>query len=161
MHPADIENDTLEMLGLVDEFAKMASASLTTEQSEAFDNLRNAKGIHVLSGTPGAGKTFTTQFLAYHWRRAGKKVLLTATTGSAAVNLSGSARTVHNAFHLPLDGRPLSLISPSDPSFQALLQADVIVVDEMSMLTCTILNHLSSTASPKSQEILEQSSNPN
>lgn len=140
INPADIEKNTLKMLGLLDEFSNMASDTLTPKQQVAFDNLCSAKGLHVLSGTPGACKSFVTQYMTYHWRKSGKKVLLCATTDLAAVNLSSVARTVHNTFHIPQDGRPLSTISPSDPSYQALYQADVIVMDEMSMLTPTILS---------------------
>jgi hypothetical protein len=140
VNPADIEKDTLEMLGLLDEFSDMASATLTAEQQVAFESLRDAKGLHVLSETFGAGKNFVTQYMIHHWCKSGKKVLLCATTGLAAVNLSSVARTLHNAFHIPHDGRPLSILSPSDPSYQALCQANVIVIDEMSMLTCMILS---------------------
>jgi hypothetical protein len=140
IQPTSIEKDTLEMLGLVDEFSSMAEAVLTADQSTVFENLQKANGIHLLSGAPGAGKTFLTQYLTHKSRTAGKKVLLLATTGSAAIRLSRVARTVHSAFKIPHDGRPLAPMFPTDPLFEAILTADIIVIDEMSMLTSYVLS---------------------
>lgn len=140
IEPTLIEKDTLEMLGLVDEFSSMAGAVLTPDQSTVFENLQEANGIHPFSGAPGAGKTFLTQYLTYKSQIAGKKVLLLATTGSAAIHLSRVARTVHSAFKIPNDGRPLAPMFPTDPLFEAILCADIIVIDEMSMLTSYVLS---------------------
>jgi hypothetical protein len=139
-HLRDNGQQVISDLGLVDEFAQMETATLTSDQENAFNKIFAAKGLHLLSGTPGAGKTFLTQYLVTHmWRRAGKRVLLTATTGCAAVRLSSSARTLHGTFHFPHDNRPLPPLKPTDPMYEAILAADVIIIDEMSMLTAFLL----------------------
>lgn len=98
VYPSIIEEDTLEMLGLVNEFASKRDAVLTPDQQLVFLDLDQATGLHVLSKAPGSGKTFLTQFLAHNWRTSGKKVLLLATTGAAAVRLSSTANTIHSVF---------------------------------------------------------------
>jgi ATP-dependent exoDNAse (exonuclease V) alpha subunit len=67
-----------------------------------------------------------------------KKVILTATTGCAASRLSSKASIVHNTFHIHCKGyvRPLQELSVE---FQILKEADIIIIDEMSMMTSTLL----------------------
>jgi ATP-dependent exoDNAse (exonuclease V) alpha subunit len=67
-----------------------------------------------------------------------KKVILTATTGCAASRLSSKASTVQSTFHIQCKGyvRPLQELSVE---FQILKEADVIIIDEMSMMTNTLL----------------------
>jgi hypothetical protein len=98
VYPSIIEEDTLEMLGLVNEFASKRDAVLTLDQQLVFLESHQAIGLHVLLGAPGSAKTFLTQFLAHIWRTSGKKVLLLATTRAAAVRLSSTASTVHSVF---------------------------------------------------------------
>jgi hypothetical protein len=73
------------------EFAHLADAVLTSEQERAVSVLKNATGLHCLTGTPGSGKTFTTQYLIHYWRSIGKRVLMVASTGAAAARLGPSA----------------------------------------------------------------------
>ena len=75
---------------------------------------------------------------------AGRKVaVLSGSTGVCAVRLSGYATTAHHAFCIPLSegGRPEPL-SPRNPKFVALLEADVFIVDEYSMLTASVLDFI-------------------
>ena len=70
-------------------------------------------------------------------------VHLSASTGVCAVRLSGYASTAHSSFAIPVDdGGRIEPLSPKNPKFQALMDADVFIVDEYSMLTATVLNHI-------------------
>ncbi|KAJ9514454.1 hypothetical protein QJQ45_016191 [Haematococcus lacustris] len=60
--------------------------------------------------------------------------LATATTGTAAIRLSKHASTVHTAFGIFGAGRYLPPISPTNPRYEAMRAAKVIIIDEMSML---------------------------
>jgi ATP-dependent exoDNAse (exonuclease V) alpha subunit len=112
---------------------------LTADQQQAFDNIFNAKGLHLLSGTPSCGKTFLTRYLTHRWKKDGLRVMLTATTGCAAVRLSAGAKIVHRAFQFPHNSRPLPPIRPTDAAYEEILTADVILIDEMSMPTSVLL----------------------
>jgi Cdc6-like AAA superfamily ATPase len=99
-----------------------------------------AKGLVVLSGGPGTGKTFLTRQLIHEWRKEGKALVIAATTGAAATRISRGAQTIHSAFNIPLEGMYLGSMRRYDAVFQRLKNAEVIIIDEMSMLSAPILN---------------------
>jgi len=70
-----------------------------------------------------------------------KKVILTATTRFAASRLSSKASTVHNTFRIQCKRyvRPLQELSVE---FQILKEADISIIDEMSMMTSTLLQNV-------------------
>jgi ATP-dependent exoDNAse (exonuclease V) alpha subunit len=98
------------------------------------------KGVVVLSGGPGTGKTFLTRHLLHKWRQEGRALVVSATTGAAATRISRGAQTVHSAFNIPLDGMYLGSLQQYDATFQRLKQAEIVIIDEMSMLSAPILN---------------------
>ncbi|GAX77276.1 hypothetical protein CEUSTIGMA_g4722.t1 [Chlamydomonas eustigma] len=79
--------------------------------------------------------------LAHAFAAGGRSVLLSATTGAAAVNLSKSASTVHNNLMIPVTGffRPLPMHSVKR---LLLKEAKIFIIDEMSMLTQSTLNNV-------------------
>lgn len=102
--------------------------------------LHGAKGIVVLSGGPGTGKTTLIKHMIHLWRKAGCSLVVTATTGAAATRISRGAQTVHSAFNIPLEGMYLGSMRRFDPLYLRLKAAEVIVIDEMSMLSAPVLN---------------------
>jgi hypothetical protein len=70
-----------------------------------------------------------------------KKVILTTTTGCVGSRLSSKASTTHNTFHLQCKGYvcPLQELSVE---FQILKEANIIIIDEMSMMTSTLLQRI-------------------
>jgi ATP-dependent exoDNAse (exonuclease V) alpha subunit len=70
-----------------------------------------------------------------------KKVILTAITGRATSRLSSKASIVHNTFHIQCKGyvQPLQELSVE---FQILKEANIIIIDEMSMMTSTLLQNV-------------------
>lgn len=93
----------------------------------------------LISVTLAQMQTFLTQRIAHHFVTSGQRVLLSATTGAAANNLSRSASTVHDNFVIPVSGwfRTIPLHSPTRI---VLTTANVFVIDEMSMLKTETLN---------------------
>jgi len=67
-----------------------------------------------------------------------KKVILTTIIGCATSRFSSKASIVHNTFHTQCKGyvQPLQKLSVE---FQILKEADIIIIDEMSMMTNTLL----------------------
>jgi nucleoside-triphosphatase THEP1 len=94
-----------------------------------------------MSGTPGSGKTFFIRYLTEYYMLLKKKVIPTATTRCAASKLSSEASIVHSTFHIQCKGyvRPLQELSVE---FRILKEADVIIIDEMSMMTSTLLQNV-------------------
>lgn len=132
------------MLHISSTLSAMAQCTLNSEQQQVFNCIVGAgTGLHVLSGAPGSGKTYLTKKLAWHLRSTGRRVLLCGSTGAAAVRLCETAVTLHKAIDAPWQGaRYWHPLSPTNLQYYVLLHADVIIVDEMSMLTSNLLNHL-------------------
>jgi ATP-dependent exoDNAse (exonuclease V) alpha subunit len=115
---------------------------LTSDQELVFQQLSMLPtGLHVLSGGPGCGKTFLTHVLTRTFRAAGKHVMLLGSTGVSASRLDSTATTVHAACSMGRAGTvfwtPLSVVSPQ---YHAMLHADVIIIDEISMLPSDVFN---------------------
>ncbi len=89
-------------------------------------------------GTPGSGKTFFIQYLTKYYMLLKKKVILTVTIGCVASRLSSKASTIHNTFHIQCKGyvQPLQELRVE---FQILQEANIIIIDEISMMTSTLL----------------------
>ena len=121
---------------------------LKAKQYEAFQLLQDAgkKQIRTfLSGEGGMGKSLLIRLLVNQWRSNGFNVVVTASTGKAAVLIDGL--TCHSAFKLSKSGWfQLALMEGkiNDKHFQGLLTADIIIIDEVSMLTATALSGINS-----------------
>jgi Ni2+-binding GTPase involved in maturation of urease and hydrogenase len=91
-----------------------------------------------MSGTLGSGKTFFIQYLTEYYMLLKKKVILTTTTRCATSRFSSKASTVHITFHIQCKVYvwPLQELSVE---FQILKEADIIIIDKMSMMTSTLL----------------------
>jgi type II secretory pathway predicted ATPase ExeA len=126
---------------LIDELCMTEGLKPNAEQAAVKAALQSgARGLAVLSGGPGTGKTFLTRRLIHEWRKEGKKLVIAATTGAAATRISRGAQTVHSAFNIPLEGMYLGSMRRYDALYQRLKDAEVIIIDEMSMLSAPILN---------------------
>ena len=111
---------------------------LAPEQEEAV-RLALTSRVAVLTGGPGCGKSFTVRSVVALARAKGAKVVLAAPTGRAAKRLAEltghEAATIH---------RLLQLRPGGEPSFDAAtpLDADLVVVDETSMVDLILANKL-------------------
>lgn len=89
-----------------------------------------------LTGAPGAGKTYVLNEFIRRAQRQGKSAAITASTGIAATHIGGS--TIHSWSGLgirdsltPLD---MEILSTNATLRKRYLGADVLVIDEVSML---------------------------
>lgn len=103
---------------------------LNPSQKAGMKALCSNKNI-CLMGEAGTGKTFLLNEYIAKCKADGKNVIITASTGIAAVNLGGV--TMHSACAIPIPayGHYEFDIKPS--SIKALYTADVIIVEEVSM----------------------------
>lgn len=113
-------------------------ADLAPEQEQAV-RLALTEKVAVLTGGPGCGKSFTVRSVVALAQAKRAKVILAAPTGRAAKRLSelagADAATVH---------RLLQLRPGGDAAFDrdTPLDADLVVVDEASMLDLLLANKL-------------------
>lgn len=101
-----------------------------------------------LTGAPGAGKTYVLNEFVRRAARAGKNVAVTASTGIAATHIGGT--TIHSWSGLGikdfLTEYDLEILSKSDKLIKRYNAADVLVIDEVSMLHGQRLNMVNQVA---------------
>ncbi len=119
-------------------------AELAPEQ-EAAVKLALTEKVAVLTGGPGCGKSFTVRSVVELARAKKAKVLLAAPTGRAAKRLAeltgAEASTVHRLLELKPGGD--AAYDRDRP-----LDADLVVVDEASMLDLLLANKLVKAVPP-------------
>ena len=106
----------------------MERKDLTKLQAFALEEMLEGKNVF-LTGEAGTGKSEVIKMFIADREKAGKNILITAPTGTAADNLGGE--TIHRVF-----GAPVGVIANSKPvkKREEVLQAtDIIVIDEISM----------------------------
>jgi hypothetical protein len=101
-----------------------------------------------LQGSAGTGKTFTVRAIIESLRARGKHCLICGTTRMAAVQYLGGT-TLHSLFRLGIDDRErggfASNIGRNSIDARYILRGDLIVIDEVSMLTPAVANRVSLT----------------
>lgn len=94
-----------------------------------------SKGLLVLTGGPGTGKTTTLNAIIKILKQNGEKVFLAAPTGRAAQRMSEvtgeEAKTIHRLLEVSWDNhdRPVFKRNESNP-----LKCDALIIDEVSMV---------------------------
>ena len=123
---------------------------LSPSQLRALHGVARSK-VAVLTGGPGVGKTTVLQMMANTFKAMGLRVVFTAPTGRAARRMKEAttheATTVHRLLRADRDGT--CALGPSDP-----VAADVVVVDEASMLDVTLTDILLSALPPHAALVL-------
>jgi len=126
-------------------FAELSDdARLTQEQRKAYEAARAHK-VFILTGGAGTGKTYTASAIVEACEAAGGRAILAAPTGKAAKRLSEStgrlALTIHRL-----------LLNPDD--LGDLGRADLVLIDEVSMVDSHLLGWLIEHLNKKTSVIL-------
>lgn len=102
-------------------------------QNEALAIMHSGQSI-LLTGAAGAGKTYTLNSFIKSCRANGKNIAVTATTGLAATHLNGS--TIHSWAGIGIhDELPKNHFTKmSKQRHDQINKADILVIDEVSML---------------------------
>lgn len=130
--------------------AGRTGATLAPEQ-EAAVRLALSRKVAVLTGGPGCGKSFTVRSIVELARAKRAKVVLAAPTGRAAKRLSELTGAEASTVHRLLELRP-----GGDAAYDRdrPLDADLVVVDEASMLDLLLANKLLKAVAPGAHLLL-------
>lgn len=114
------------------------------QMKAVLESIKN--GLFILSGGPGTGKTTTINMIIKYFEQQGMEILLGAPTGRAAKRMTEAtgyeARTLHRLLELngALDEDHRG--ARFERNREHPLEADVIIVDEMSMVDLPLFQSL-------------------
>ncbi|MBR2715892.1 MAG: Flp pilus assembly complex ATPase component TadA, partial [Ruminococcus sp.] len=101
------------------------------------------KGMLILTGGPGTGKTTTLNAIIRLLKENGQKVCLCAPTGRAAQRMSAvtneEAKTIHRLLEVTFDIEEKPIFKKNERN---MLNCDAIIVDEVSMVDCVLFESL-------------------
>lgn len=116
-------------------------------------------GVFILSGGPGTGKTTTINTIIRYFEAEKLDILLAAPTGRAAKRMEEAtgyeARTIHRMLELsgmPDEGNRRNI--RFERNEENPLEADVIIIDEMSMVDIQLLQALLKAIMPGTRLVL-------
>ncbi len=128
----------------------------TEEQITAIRSSLEQK-ILILTGGPGTGKTETLKGIIRLYEKMNKKILLAAPTGRAAKRMSEVIGREAKTIHRLLEYNPtMEVFNINEDN---MLEADLLVVDEMSMIDTLLMYHLLNAVSDMTTLILVGDSN--
>lgn len=149
-----MESELQTRIGRVE---KQAAIALDEHQREAVAAaVRN--GLLILTGGPGTGKTTTINAMIKYFEMEGLDIFLAAPTGRAAKRMTEAtgceAQTIHRMLELSggpenASGRAMFARNEENP-----LEADVIIIDEMSMVDIHLMQALLKAVIPGTRLIL-------
>jgi exodeoxyribonuclease V alpha subunit len=141
----------LKLPAAVDWVQRRSGLTLSAAQKEAIAAAIDHK-VLILTGGPGTGKTTLLRCLIEILEAKKLRVLLAAPTGRAAKRLSEATGREAKTLHRLLE------YSPSEGGFQRgtsrPLEAEFIVVDEVSMVDISLMNYLLAAIHPQSTLLL-------
>lgn len=117
-------------------------------------------GIFILSGGPGTGKTTTINMIIRYFEQEGMDIFLAAPTGRAAKRMTEAtgfeAKTIHRLLELNgdmSDDRQASAVHFEKNELNP-LEADVVIIDEMSMVDIHLFQALLKAVAPGTRLVM-------
>ncbi len=115
-------------------------------------------GLLVLTGGPGTGKTTTINTMIQFFEREVMSILLAAPTGRAAKRMTEAtgyeAQTIHRLLEVSGNPEEEGNVNGFMRNRENPLEADVIIIDEMSMVDLPLMHALLSAVIPGTRLIL-------
>lgn len=139
----------------IEKIEAMEGIKLADMQREA---VREAllNGVLIITGGPGTGKTTIIKSIINLLNKEGYKVALAAPTGRAAKRMTEAtgfeAKTIHRLLEIGYSGEDTELVFSRNENNP--VEADAVIIDEMSMVDILLMNHLLKAVAPGTRLIL-------
>lgn len=140
--------DTARVKTWIEKYTQKYSISLSDEQIDAIIGIIH-HGFSLLTGGPGVGKTTTTRVLVALLSAMKKKVLLAGPTGRASQRMTEVIGMKAKTIHRLLEWQPAE--GGFKKNDQDVLQTNILIVDECSMLDVHLAASLLRAVSPITQ----------
>jgi exodeoxyribonuclease V alpha subunit len=132
-------------------FEERRKITLAPEQREAIRRALTGQAL-VITGGPGTGKTTLVNGILDILERKGQTILLCAPTGRAAKRLTETTGRSAKTIHRLLEFSPRTAVFARNRENQ--LAADLVVVDEISMVDTVLFSQLVQALPPGCQLVL-------
>jgi exodeoxyribonuclease V alpha subunit len=141
----------IDVVRAVDWYENRAAIELGDRQRDALTSALDRR-VAVVTGGPGTGKTTLVRGLTQIYAAKELEVLLAAPTGRAAKRLSEATGCAARTIHRLLEFNPRSRTFARNR--ERPLEADMVVVDEVSMLDVELAAHLFEAVPPGCRLVL-------
>lgn len=128
----------------LEKIEKNSSIELSDKQKNAL-KMVNDNNVTIITGGPGTGKTTIIKNVIDIYEEKGKKVILAAPTGRAAKRMTETTGKEASTLHRLLEIGKIdddNLFKNNDNYQGAPIDADIVIVDEVSMMDMFIMNYL-------------------
>ncbi len=154
----DYKTDPQEIDLRIAEIEKSEGIQLDESQKDAV-RAAAAKGVLVVTGGPGTGKTTTINAIIRYFDAQGMVMELAAPTGRAAKRMTEATGRAARTIHRLLEVMPSGEEEDGAPSFfdrneMNPIEADVVIIDEMSMVDISLMCSLLKAVAVGSRLIL-------
>lgn len=140
---SNFQDISVDVDHLILQFEKKNNITFAESQKDAIISAFQ-NGIEIITGGPGTGKTTIIKCIIEIFETCGLKVLLGAPTGRAAKRMSEStgkeATTIHRMLDMGVFENEESVFVTNAEEHS--LEADVVIIDEASMIDITLMNAL-------------------
>ncbi|EHK2356432.1 MAG: ATP-dependent RecD-like DNA helicase [Clostridium perfringens] len=140
---SNFQDISVDVDHLIFQFEKKNNITFAESQKDAIISAFQ-NGIEIITGGPGTGKTTIIKCIIEIFETCGLKVLLGAPTGRAAKRMSEStgkeATTIHRMLDMGVFEKEESVFVTNAEEHS--LEADVVIIDEASMIDITLMNAL-------------------
>ncbi|EGS9998494.1 ATP-dependent RecD-like DNA helicase [Clostridium perfringens] len=140
---SNFQDISVDVDHLILQFEKKNNITFAESQKDAIISAFQ-NGIEIITGGPGTGKTTIIKCIIEIFETCGLKVLLGAPTGRAAKRMSEStgkeATTIHRMLDMGVFEKEESVFVTNAEEHS--LEADVVIIDEASMIDIILMNAL-------------------
>ncbi len=151
----EVSEDKIE--ARIEKIEASSNIILDEKQRNAVKEAVNS-GVLIMTGGPGTGKTTTINTIIKYFEEDYKEIVLAAPTGRAAKRMTEAtgweAKTLHRLLELASDLEDTSAGARFQRNEDYPLEADVIIVDEVSMVDIFLMNALLRAIRPGTRLIL-------
>ena len=130
---------TIDRDYIAEKVLRHMAIDLSSDQTKVIVNIL-AYRVAIITGGPGTGKTTLIRAITAVFDSLGNNILLAAPTGRAARRLSELTQRKAQTIHKLLGYNPLE--NHFEHNIDNPLQADVVIIDEASMVDTIMMNHL-------------------